>query len=521
MTMNDRFAAQLRQHLLDSANERPADGQLAAVLDLVADTDQRHGLAQRLAWLPGRFGPVPAVVRLGLVAVALVLAALAVMSFAGAPQGGPSTVFEGRWTAIDPADGSRLNLKVGAGPNPEVHFEDNLASGEACFADEVKVFTADGVATISGGRLEASYAGGGCGAVLVAVEHSYVYDPDTDTLVDQDGVTWARVSLGDGPLPTLPAGPSPTASWAFEGAWTATDPGDESTLTLVVGPGTSPRVQFVDDRSTGGACDQDEVKVFVAEGVGDVQGTRLLVSYPDGGGCGSTTIPMGGRYDYDAQTDTLIDQDGVIWVRVPDDGSPTDPPATDAPRTTTSPSACVDLSGGGTYAAPPGFEPARPPVSMTALVPSAPRTPWQGSPGDFHLADACEADGTIAIFAGTSTVRNDDTSCWSQTGEIESFADALARLDTPSGDDISARIDLEIDGYAAARYDITDLRTCSGFGLWGGMIMGLGETGSTYIVDVDGTLFAIELNRDGSQTRAELDEAYAIIASLQIEAATD
>jgi hypothetical protein len=43
-----------------------------------------------------------------------------------------------------------------------------------------------------------------------------------------------------------------------------------------------------------------------------------------------------------------------------------------------------------------------------------------------------------------------------------------------------------------------------------------GETVSIYMIDVDGTLVEIELNRDGTQTPAELEEAYAIIASLQI-----
>jgi hypothetical protein len=103
------------------------------------------------------------------------------------------------------------------------------------------------------------------------------------------------------------------------------------------------------------------------------------------------------------------------------------------------------------------------------------------------------------------------------SSEVTSFADAVARLDAPTGDDISDRVDLTIDGYPAARYDVVDLSTCpGGFGLWGGTILGPGETGSIYVIDVDGTLLAIELNRDGTQTLAELAEAWAIIASLQI-----
>ena len=101
--------------------------------------------------------------------------------------------------------------------------------------------------------------------------------------------------------------------------------------------------------------------------------------------------------------------------------------------------------------------------------------------------------------------------------EVTDFADAIARLDEPQGNDISQRIDLTIDGHRAARYDITKLSTCPGFGLWSGTIIGPGETGSVYVIDVDGLLIEIELNRDGSQTPAELDETYAIIASLQFD----
>ena len=101
--------------------------------------------------------------------------------------------------------------------------------------------------------------------------------------------------------------------------------------------------------------------------------------------------------------------------------------------------------------------------------------------------------------------------------EITSFADAVARLDTPTGDDISDRVDLTIGGFAAARYDIANLSTCpDGFGLWHFTTLGPGETGSIYVINVDGTLLAIELNRDGTQTPAELEEAWAIITSLQI-----
>ena len=125
----------------------------------------------------------------------------------------------------------------------------------------------------------------------------------------------------------------------------------------------------------------------------------------------------------------------------------------------------------------------------------------------------------MSLFALTATTVNDG-GCMLSSAEITDFADAIARLDTPKGNDISDRIDLTIDGHPAARYDISNLSTCPGFGLWSGTILGEGETGSIYVIDVDGVLFAIELNRDGNQTPAELEETYAIIASLQIDPGT-
>ena len=510
--MTDRFDAQLRQHLLGTANERAADGQVAAIVEHVAVTGQRRPL---LSWLPGfqlRTGRLATVVRYGLIAVVLALAAVAVAIFAGAGGRGPSTPFEGRWTTTDQPDGSTMNLYVGAGSSPTVRFEDLHATGDVCRNDEVKVFTADGVGEIAGERLEASFPnGGGCGLETVFIAGVYVYDPDADILRDQDGLIWTQVRGGDGPPPTLPPGPSPTPGPAFEGRWTATDPGDESTLTLIVGEGIAPTVQFQDDLATGAACAADEVKVFRADGVGEIDGSSLFVSYPDGGGCGLMLVPIAGGYDYDADTDTLLDQDEVTWTRVPEgpDPAPTlRPVPSRAPGQTPTP-ACIDLGRGGAYTAPAG------PISVTATVPRKPVIRWQGLRDGFLLSSSCEDPAPFTFFALTETVVNDG-GCMPSSAEITDFADAIARLDSPKGNDISERIDLTIDGHPAARYDISNLSTCPGFGLWHGTILGAGETGSIYVIDVDGVLLAIELNRDGTQTQEELEEAYAIIASLQI-----
>ena len=204
--MNDRFSAGLRQHLLDTANERPAEGQLAAVVERVAGTAQRPSLVARLARFPGRIGPFPSTaVRWALIAAALLAATTAVAILGGG--GGPlrSTVFEGTWTTIDPVDDSRMTLVVAAGMTPAVHFEDAFATGAACVDDPVKVFTADGTGQVSGSLLAVTYPdGGGCGLLTVEIGPGFLeYDEATDTLTDSDGLRWFRVQNGGG-SPTQP-----------------------------------------------------------------------------------------------------------------------------------------------------------------------------------------------------------------------------------------------------------------------------------------------------------------------------
>ena len=195
--MNDRFAAQLRQHLLETGDDRPADGQLASIIDGVAATKQRHPLAARLTWDPGRVGLVASAgVRYGLIVVALALATVTGASLGGGAVQ-PSTVFEGTWITIDPGDGSGMTLVVGRGPTPAVYFEDGYATGAACVTDAVKRFTARGSGEISDERLMATFPdGGGCGSVTVRVPGIYDYHRSGDVLTDQDGVVWTRALAG-------------------------------------------------------------------------------------------------------------------------------------------------------------------------------------------------------------------------------------------------------------------------------------------------------------------------------------
>lgn len=421
--MNDRFSAQLRQHLLESADERPADGQLATVIDGVAGTAQRHPVVARLTWLPGRVGPFPSIaLRYGLVALALIAATVAVAIFGGGSSPFRSTVFEGTWTTIDHPDGS--------------------------------------------------------------------------------------------------------------------------TMTLVVGEGTTPAVRFVDELATGGACDLDPVKRFTADGTGEISGSRLVVDFPDGGGCGLMTVEVAGVYEYLANRDMLVDQDGFGWTRV--EGVPvgpasqppaTQPPATDPPATepvptqaAAEPSAtpvpdCLQFPDGGTYRATAGDG-----VSVTVTVPAVVDGSWIGSPDLFNLVRTpCAGPRPVMIEASIVTeVFADACDMEGETRLVSGASEAIEALVTQEGHDLTGPTDATIAGLPASRLDISvpaefDDTTCTNglIRLWIGTNdtgIGPGETMTIYIVDVDGLALAVHAPfSDEAMTPALIAEVDGIIASLEIE----
>jgi hypothetical protein len=293
--MNDRFSAQLRQHLLNTADERPADGRLAAVVEGVAVTAQRHPLVARLPWFGGHADPFSSVaMRYGLIAVALIIAIVGAALAVGVGQPRP-TVFDGTWTSIDPADGSTQTLVVGAGTGPAVHFEDSFATGAACVADEVKVFRMEGIGTITDGRLGVRWPeGGGCGATKVSVGPGvYTYIEATDTLVDGQGLSWARVQ-GSVVRPTSPPVTEPTPRSSptadpdciqFDVPGTYTAPVGSMSVTVSV-PGTAGPPWH------GHRSRFDLMKASCTDmmGTGLTLGAELTRVYTDG--CADTSVPV-------------------------------------------------------------------------------------------------------------------------------------------------------------------------------------------------------------------------------------
>ena len=124
-------------------------------------------------------------------------------------------------------------------------------------------------------------------------------------------------------LGLLAAAPAVQAapSTAFTGEWIATDSGDGSTEHLVVGPGAHPQVLFIDQRATGGVCEEQASDYFTSLVRGSVDenelnGTFILAK------CGSATVitrDVRGDFplSWTLQTDgTLIDTFGDVWERV-------------------------------------------------------------------------------------------------------------------------------------------------------------------------------------------------------------
>ena len=190
---NDRTAVAIRRHFLETADERPADGQLETILDVTSTTRQRPrwavvalGLADPMAAVSG------AALRFGLLAALLALALAGIVVFGGGSRGG--TPFQGTWRSIDIPDGSTQTLVVGGGLNPAVYFEDAFASGCRDGGDASTFFQAEGPGEISSYRLTAHFAESGCITWRVpAFDATFDYDVATDTLLDHTGITWRRL----------------------------------------------------------------------------------------------------------------------------------------------------------------------------------------------------------------------------------------------------------------------------------------------------------------------------------------
>ncbi len=566
--MNDRFSAQLRQHLLTTADERPADGRLAAIVEGVAVTPQRHPLVARLPWFLGRIDPFPsAAMRYGLIAVALIIA---IVGAALAVGFGPArrTVFEGTWTSIDPADGSTQTLVVGAGTRPAVHFEDAFATGAACVADEVKVFTMDGTGTIVEDLLHVTWPeGGGCGLTKVEVgPGSYTHDQATDTLVDGLALTWTRLRGSVVPPSSTPVTEPSLATRSPSPSPPPTPHPGEATFTSTthgfsMGVPEGWQTRLATEPWTGGQLDFDSPAADVIFDPRRGNGLYLLVaSQPfvdmsedawrasvlqwtcrghrggemwswsvDGaysyqqGPCNSGSIIATDTRGYLIRMVASSDEPGLAdtydwdWLKSvletvdlrPEDAF--DPPSAGAPVPQ-----CADIAAGATYINRFGTP------KLRATVPVGAQSLWQGYRDEFMLGKTCPFGDLLTIDASiVDAVINHACDPWMRSPVgFGTLAEAAEAIVAQPGHRTSEPTEVTIAGNAALRLEIsTEGSTCTnGIGLWYGNEFGLDRDAIVYLVDVDGVTLAIAVWYVRSATTPpQLAEAEAIVASIQIE----
>lgn len=188
---NDPLTLRLRRHLAETADYRAAPSQLEALARVSAAASQQRPWFVRLRWLFDPSAPsTNASLRYGAIVLALLLVATALVLLAGAGQErlAPRS-FVGSWVSVDPVDDSLQTLVIGVGESPAVHFEDAF-SINCERRDESTLYVADGQGSIDSNRLSLNLVGG-CETSL-DWPVSYVYDPATDTLFDQDRITWTR-----------------------------------------------------------------------------------------------------------------------------------------------------------------------------------------------------------------------------------------------------------------------------------------------------------------------------------------
>ena len=567
--MNDRFSAQLRGHLLRTADTRPADGQLAAIDELVAVTAQRHPLVARLPWSRERINPFPSVaMRYALIAIVLIIVMVAAALAAGF---GPTrrTVFEGTWTSIDPADGSTQTLTVGSGVSPSVHFVDDFAAGAACVNDEVKVFTMDGTGTIADDRLSVEWPeGGGCGLMTVFVgPGSYTYDEPSDSITDGQELTWTRVEgrvvPPSGAPTTEPSAKTPSTaerptSHPGEATFTFTSTIHGYSMGVPAGwqtrPATegwnggpldfdSPAADVIFDPALG-----DDLYLLVASqsfsGVSADEWTQQVLAWtcPDGRGefwswrvdgtrssqrgpCNSGSLiasatrgylirlVASGKAGISDQWEWLKPVLETVDLR-PDEALARD-------------RECIDYRDGGTYGQSVD------PLTVWATLPAGTENGWWGGSPDLFAvgSDTCLFGPAIELEVSIPWQLFGDACTWRDNViDVRSSADALATLSqnglesTPATDATlggypASRLEISVpDGFALTRCDDGQLR------LWDSgpgrdAYIDPDQTVRVYLVDVDGLTLGVTATYSPGEERlpAHMAELDAILASLRIE----
>lgn len=482
--MNDRFDAQLREHLLSTADTKPGDGQLAAVLRSVAGTAQHHPLAARLTWFPGRIGPFPTrTLRFGLVAAALVGTTLAASLYVGGepvPQATPSPSpsapipSRGECVAVEPGEayGQRVGslfVTLTAPLDRSIAWEgrtDTFDLSGSCLSDKPVDVRINIVTTVYGDACDRT------SRVAVAG-----YADAVQKFSAQRG----RINIG---LPDH----SDTVG-GYPAAWFHIQPG--------------------------AVCDALQLWNGVDISDGDVLAYLLDV---DG-----VTLGIALWFRDDPNLNGTIRDGAESMIYGIDITSGLAPEATDPVAIPE----CTQFNSDGTYTRGLGG------LSVSLTAPGTPSEPWSGARDEWNLRKAACGDGGLPGIAATlvSSVYRDACQWTDGSAPTPTAADVVAALQAQTGHDTSAPIEMTLGGLAATRIDLSlppgfDRQACDSGDefipnphLWDDQIIVAGSVQQVYVVDVDVNGRVLVLNAGyfvGETPAADIEQIDQILATLRI-----
>jgi hypothetical protein len=472
--MHDRFEAQLRGHLLSTADTRPADGQLSAIVDAVAGTAQRHPITARLLWFPARVGPVPTrLLRYGLV-LALLAATVATAVFVA---GDLSTR-----TAVLPTAGP-----TAVGPVPGcVDYASGGPYGARLGSLFVTMDVPAGAVTPWHGWIDGFHLTGSCQTArpidIVATVVTTVYADACHPETSGVAVT------------------SPADAVA---QLTAQQGHDSEALGKPGLLNGYPVTRF--QVSASSAC--NNYQLWNGASADDVGVAEVDLIDADG-------VPLGilARYrdkSTDAQRQEAEQMLATLHVTSGLAVGATNPPF--VPE-------CIEFDAAGTYAARVGTLP----VSLRA--PGTTSEPWSGTRDRFYLGNAACADsGTEQIHIIVEAVDQVYGDACHRTARVNvtSAAEAVAAVLNQKGHATVGPVETNLGSYPATRLDIgastVDLATCDHgeMDLWGGKTLVQGM--QVYLLDVDGMVLGVTATYDATKmTSADLDQIAAILATLHV-----
>ncbi|HEX5012852.1 MAG TPA: hypothetical protein VFV72_01745 [Candidatus Limnocylindrales bacterium] len=501
---NEQFSAQLRQHLLSTADERVVQGQLASILDQVAVVPQRPKLVARLPWFAGGVGSTSSSQLRWALLVALALIGLTIAGaiYVGAP--GP------RITADQEVVGPTLE------PGPEATPDRAGCLPFLTQFDEATTYTADTHSlsiTVSvpatpaepwmGWRDSFGLTSGAC----------------TDR-TGPGGIAASEVTEVDARACAVSAAAVNTYEEAVAAVSTAQgiDVLLRTEETLGGYSATLFDLRVHDDLnacSNGGLHLVDGVPSFgPGSGIGlylvNVDGTTLAVALHGYHSWSS---------DFRATVDEILGSMQIDPSRPEESIAP--PPAfTSGGIRNCSPADTV-FDAPGTYTAPAGS------LSLSVDVPGTRDDPWLGLTSRFSLRSlkgACTDFGRGGGWLEASEVTRVETEACAGAGvAVDTFEEALAAISSAKGINVDERTDVTLAGYTGTRLGLRldiDSNACAEqqIPLLNGMTrFDPGARYPLYLIDVDGKTLAIALYETDiwrPDVTAQVDE---ILASLRID----